>query len=187
MSKYDNLCGYRPDPRAKDEFLAGQDAKTFSCADGSGKGKRALLWQYTMAADAGAFTEVQTGPDCTSHGTRNAIDTARATGIAAGRSLAAWRNRTATEPIYGARGHSDPRGGMSPARASKFVRDVGFLPREDFGVVDLSKYKFSIGDRWGGRGVPENVRKLCEPQRAGTITLVERDRKSTRLNSSHRT
>lgn len=171
MSKYDALCGYKPDPRATEEFLASQGVRYFSCAPGSGRGKRALLWQYVLQLDSGAFSEVQTGPDCTSHGSRNSVDTARSAGILSGRRLADWRNRTATEPIYGARGDSD--GGMSPARASRFLRDVGYLPRENHGIVDLSKYNFSIGDRWGARGVPEAVQKLCAPQKVGTITLIE--------------
>ncbi len=173
MSDYDHLCGYLPDPKAKEEFLAGQEVQYFSCAKGSGKGRRAMLWQYLVALDPGAFTEVQTGPDCTSHGTRNAIDAARAAGMAGGRTLASWRNRTATEPIYGARAHNNTLGGMSPARASRFVRDVGFLPREDFGVVNLSKYNFAIGNGWGRLGVPKEVQELCKSQKAGTITLIQ--------------
>jgi len=170
MSSYDHLCGYKPDQRAKEEFLASQPAQYFACAQGSGKGKRALLWQYYRQLDKNAFDEVQTGPDCTSHGTRNAIDAARAAGILSGRRLADWRKRTATEPIYGARG--DSGGGMSPARASRFVRDVGFLSRDNHGVVDLSRYNFSIGDRWGARGVPAEVQALCKNQNVGTITLA---------------
>ncbi len=171
MSNYESLCGYKPDQRAKEEFLASQEMKFFACATGSGKGKRALLWQYLLQLDSGAFSEVQTGYDCTSHGSRNAVDEARAAGIVSGRQLAAWRNRTATEPIYGARGDSSD--GMSPARASRFLRDVGYLPRENHGIVDLSRYNYSIGDRWGGRGVPPEVQKLCSQQKVGTITLIK--------------
>lgn len=171
MSKYEGLCGYKPDQRAKEEFLASQEHRFFACASGSGKGKRMLLWPHLQSFDALSFDEVQTGPDCTSHGTRNAIDACRAAGIASGRTLAGWRNRTATEPIYGARGDSE--GGMSPARASRFIRDVGYLPRENHGIVDLSVYNFSIGDRWGGRGVPKGVQELCGPHKAGTITLIQ--------------
>jgi len=163
--------GYVPDEREKDSFLASQPVQYFSCAPGSGKGKRAMLWQYQLALDPLAFSEVQTGPDCTSHGDRNARDSARAAGILSGRSAEEWFARGATEPTYGARGGGE---GMSPARAARFVRDVGFLARKKYDAVDLSKYNFSIGNRWGnGSGPPAAVKALCSEHKVGTITQIK--------------
>lgn len=170
MSKYDQFCGYVADPRAKAQFLEGQPATYFSCAPGSGAGKRAAHWGYYLALDPGAYSERQTGPDCTSHGSRNAVDSTRVCNIASGRKVEEFSKRTATEPTYGARGGGD---GMSPARASRFLRDVGFFARRKYEGVDLSEYNFSIGDRWGNRGgVPEAVQKQCGDHKVVTITMV---------------
>lgn len=170
----EHLQGYRPDPRERDSFLASQPVQRFSMAGPKGqwKGKRAILWNYYRTLDRKAYTEVQTGPDCTSHGSRNALDTSRAVGIATGRSTATWVARTATEPTYGARGDCDARGGMSPARASRWLRDVGYLSRLKYDAVDLSTYNFEIGRSWC-RGVPDKVKSLCEDRKAGTITSIE--------------
>lgn len=108
--------------------------------------------------------------NCVSHGSRNARDMTRAVEILVKREPEAWFKRGATEPTYGARGHGGV--GMSPARASKFERDVGFLARHDYDVVDLSKYNGSLGARWGRTGVPSEVQELCKHNKVGQITLV---------------
>lgn len=171
MSKYDHLCGYVPDQRAKEEFLASQPVQFFSCAPGSGAGKRAAHWGYYKALDPGAYTETQDGPDCTSHGSRNALDSTRACSIMSGRRLEGFHRRTATELIYGARGSAGA--GMSPARASRFLRDVGYLARQKYPVIDLTEYNFAIGDAWGrAGGPPEKVKSLCGEHKVVTITLI---------------
>jgi hypothetical protein len=168
--QFGGLAGYVPSPADKDQFQETNPVKAFS-SPGSGKGKRALLFGYVRALDPGAFSERQTEPDCVSHGSRNARDCSRATGILLAGKAEEWIVRTATEPTYGARGHGG--GGMSPARASRFERDVGFLARKKFdGVVDLSSYDGAIGARWGRGGVPEDVRALCNRNKVGTIALV---------------
>lgn len=168
----DGMPGYINSPRDRNEFLEGQKYQEFREPNiaGSGIGKRALLWQYARKLDAGAFTEAQTTSDCVSHGSRNARDITRAVEILLKREPESWFKRGATEPTYGARGHGGP--GMSPGRASKFERDVGFLARHDYGSVDLSKYNGSIGDRWGSRGVPQEVQDLCKENRVGVISVV---------------
>lgn len=170
----DGLTGYVPNEREKVAFLESQKYQYFNEPNikGSGKGKRALLWQYPLALDKRSFTERQTTGDCVSQGSRNARDISRAVRILVNREPFSWFEIGATEPTYGARGHSGQ--GMSPARASQFERDVGFLARTDYeGVVDLSKYNSSIGARWGGTGVPENVKELCRKQKVGVITNVK--------------
>jgi hypothetical protein len=169
VSKFDSLCGYVPDQRAKEEFLASQPVQFFSCAPGSGKGKRAAHWGYYLALDPGAYSERQQGPDCTSHGSRNALDSTRCCNIATGRKVEDFFKRTATEPTYGARGGGR---GMSPARASRFLRDVGFFARQKYEGVDLSSYDYSVGERWGSRGVPDAIQKQCGDHKVSTITLV---------------
>lgn len=109
--------------------------------------------------------------NCVSHGSRNARDITRAVEILVKKEPEDWFKMGATEPTYGARGHGGQ--GMSPARASKFERDTGFLARHNYeGVVDLSKYKATIGHNWGSKGVPENVKELCRKNKVGLISQV---------------
>ena len=175
LAAYDRgLTGYINDPRAKYEFLESQKYQYFNEPNirNSGKGKRALLWQYAKQLDKRCFTERQTVADCVSHGSRNARDISRAVEILVKREPEGWFAMGATEPTYGARGHGGE--GMSPAKASQFERDVGFLARTDYeGVVDLTKYDARIGARWGSSGgVPESVKTLCKQHKVGVITNV---------------
>lgn len=169
----DGLTGYIFDPRSKYEFLESQKYQFFDEPNikGVGKGKRALLWQYAKKLDDRCFTERQTTGDCVSHGSRNARDISRAVEILVKKEPEDWFRMGATEPTYGARGHGGE--GMSPARASQFERDVGFLARTHYeGIVDLTKYNSSIGSRWGSSGVPENVKELCRKNKVGVISNV---------------
>lgn len=163
--------GYQPSERDKQDFLATNPVRAF-VAPSSGAGQRALLWGYTLALDPWAYSERQSVGDCVSHGSRGARDLTRAVSLLVRGEPYAWHRRTATEPTYGARGHGGE--GMSPARASRFERDTGFCPREDFaGVVDLSKYDGHLGARWGrSGGTPANVQELCRRNKVGTITLI---------------
>jgi hypothetical protein len=163
--------GYLPSERDKQEFLESNPVRSFQ-APTSGAGKRALLWGYTLALDPGAYSERQVVGDCVSHGSRNARDLTRAVSLLVNGDPFSWHRRTATEPTYGARGHGGE--GMSPARASRFERDVGFCPREAFpGIVDLSKYDGHLGARWGRQGgVPNPVQELCRRNKVGTIANV---------------
>ncbi len=138
---------------------------------GSGEGKRALLWRYREQADPGAFAEeAQTTGDCVSHGDRNARDITRCVEIYRDGEPEAYKARGATEPTYGARGHSGQ--GMDPAKAARFSRDHGYAIRQDYpGVVDLSKYNARIGMDWGSRGVPEAVLELCAEHKVGRYTV----------------
>ena len=171
----DGLTGYIFDMRAKHEFLDGQKYQFFNEPNikGSGIGKRALLWQYAKKLDSRCFTERQTTGDCVSHGSRNARDISRAVEILVKKEPEDWFHMGATEPTYGARGHGGE--GMSPARASQFERDFGFLARTKYdGVFDLTKYNSSIGSRWGSSGgVPENVKELCKKNKVGVIANVK--------------
>lgn len=169
----DGLPGYVEDVRERMSYLESQPKGIFSEPNivGSGKGKRALLWQYALHFDPKAFEERQTTGDCVSHGSRGARDVTRATAILVNNEPFDFYKRGATEPTYGARGHSGQ--GMSPARASRFERDTGFLSREDHGVVDLSKYKSSIGTGWGRSGVPSDVKELCSRNKVKHIRLVK--------------
>lgn len=173
LSAYDQgLTGYIESPRDKAEFMESQSYQYFDEPNikGSGAGQRALLWGYALKLDPKSFTERQTTGDCVSHGSRNARDITRASAILARNMPFDWYKRGATEPTYGARGHSGQ--GMSPAKASKFERDVGFLAREKYEPCDLSKYDASYGIKWGSRGVPSDVQELCKQHKVGRITNV---------------
>ena len=169
----DGLPGWQYNARANVEFLETQKYQYFSEPNikGSGIGKRALLWQYARKLDKRCFTERQTTGDCTSHGSRNARDMTRAVEILVKKEPEEWFRMGATEPTYGARGHSGQ--GMSPGMAARFERDFGFLARTKYdGVVDLTEYDSSIGAKWGARGVPETVKELCRKNKVGVITQV---------------
>ena len=168
----DGLTGYVPNEREKHEFLETQKYQYFREPNirGSGIGKRALLWQYAKKLDSSCFTEAQTTGDCVSHGSRNARDVTRAVEILVKHEPEDWFKKGATEPTYGARGHGGQ--GMSPAKASRFERDVGFLARTDYGIVNLTKYNSAIGAKWGSSGVPKDVQDLCKQNKVGVITLV---------------
>lgn len=169
----DGLPGWQFNMRENVQFLSTQRYQYFSEPNirGVGLGKRALLWQYAKKLDSKCFTEAQTTGDCVSHGSRNARDITRAVEILVKKEPEDWFKMGATEPTYGARGHGGQ--GMSPARASTFERDTGFLARHNYeGVVDLSKYKATIGHNWGSKGVPENVKELCRKNKVGLISQV---------------
>ena len=169
----DGLPGYIVDEVARAEYLSSQVEPYFAESNlfGSGKGKRALLWQYYMAFDKGAMSERQTTGDCVSHGSRNARDIARCCRILVNKEPFDYYKRGATEPTYGARGHAGQ--GMSPARASRFERDTGYLVRKKYDPCDLTKYKSKIGQDWGRTGVPEDVKELCNKQKVNHIRLVK--------------
>lgn len=174
LNAYQNLgmVGWIDSPRDRVLFQESQPQAVYSEPNiaGSSKGKRAFLWQYLQKLDSGAYTERQTEPDCTSHCSRNARDTSRAVEILVKGEPEDFYKRGATEPTYGARGHAGA--GMSPARAAKWENEVGFLVRKDYGVVDLSVYKGSIGARWGRGGPPEEVKALCRQNKVGIIRQI---------------
>lgn len=135
--------------------------------------KRVLLYKSRTKYDPKAFEEeAQTTGDCVSMGDRNARDITRSVEIHIKGEPESYFKRGATEPTYGARGHGGQ--GMSPYAAAKFVRDVGFLVRQNYeGVVNLSKYNSSIGTGWGRRGVPEAVKELCRQNNVGEYIVPE--------------
>ena len=133
---------------------------------GVGKGKSAFLWRSRELFDPGAFGhEAQTTGDCVSHGCRNAFDNTRCVEIHIKGEPEEFFLRTATEPPYGARGHSGQ--GMDPARATRFVHDYGMMFRQKYPSVDLSKYNSKIGTRWGSSGVPTEVKEECSKHGIG--------------------
>ena len=170
MNAYANqgLAGYISSPRDRNIFLETQRYQYFSEPNysGVGAGQRALLFGHLCKVDPTAFGERQTTGDCVAHGSRNARDMTRA--IASLNGTQDFYKRGALEPTYGARGHGGQ--GMSPAVASKFERDIGFLAREKHGKIDLSRY-CSLGQEWGRGGVPEAVQKLCSEKQVGRITV----------------
>lgn len=108
--------------------------------------------------------------NCVSHASRNARDTSRSVQICITRKAEAFVARGATEPTYGARGHSG--GGMAPAKAAMFEHDTGFLIRKKYDAVDLSVYKGAIGAGWGRSGVPDAVKELCREHKVGVIRQI---------------
>ena len=123
----------------------------------SGKGKLSLPFKCLLKFDPEfGPQEKQTTGDCVSHSTRNAIDVTRSVEIESG-DPEGFIARGATEAIYGYRGHGGQ--GMACSRAARFVNDQGgIMLRKDYGFVDFSTYNSAIGEKWGRKGVPSNVK-----------------------------
>jgi hypothetical protein len=137
-----------------------------------GNGKRALLFRSREKFDPGAFgQESQTTGDCTSHGDRNARDVSRCVEIHINGEAEQYVARGATEPTYGARGHSGA--GMDPGRAARFVTEYGFMIRQKYPTLDLTVYDSSIGIKWGRSGVPESIKGICDAHPVGEYVMPE--------------
>jgi hypothetical protein len=139
---------------------------------GSGKDKLSLPFKAVLNFDKKAYTERQTTGDCVSHSTRNAVDLSRAVEIAVKGEREGWHARSATEAIYGARGHGGQ--GMSCSRAATFVsKNGGILLRKNYpGIADFSKYNGNLGASWGGRGLPDKVIDEAEKHQVQTVSLI---------------
>lgn len=164
------------DPKETDELLGELRHPVFGAAAGdlrgSGEGKLVLLYKNVQKFDPGfGPSERQTTGDCVSHATRNAVDVTRSTEIIGG-ERESWEARSATEAIYGSRGHGGQ--GMSCSGATRFVKqNGGILLRKDYGFINLSKYNSSIGSGWGRRGVPSDVVKEAKKHQVKTASLVQ--------------
>lgn len=176
LEAYSNgFVGSICDPEDAAKLLTELRYPNFSSAPlylrGTGDGKVSLLYKNVQKFDPGfGPSERQTTGDCVSHSTRNAIDVTRSTEIIGG-EREEWVARSATEAIYGSRGHSGQ--GMSCSGAARFVHQSGgILLRKNYGFVDLSKYDSSIGDRWGSRGVPSDVAAEGKKHQVKTISNI---------------
>jgi len=138
----------------------------------SGKGKIALLYKNVQRFDPSfGYTERQVTGDCVSMSTRNAIDVTRSTEIIGG-EREEWVARSATEAIYGSRGHGGQ--GMSCSVAARFVhQNGGVLLRKKYGSIDLSKYDGMLGARWGRSGVPRELKEEGKKHQVKTISLIK--------------
>ncbi len=133
---------------------------------GVGVGKKAFLWRSRELFDPGAFGhEQQTTGDCVAQGCRSCFDTVRCIEIHIKREPEMFFLRTATEPPYGARGHSSQ--GMDPAIATRFIHGYGMMFRQKYTSVDLTKYNSKIGTNWGRNGVPTEVKEECKKHNIG--------------------
>jgi hypothetical protein len=172
----DGFVGSWCDPEDTDKLLGELPHPLFGVAASdlysSGEGKVALLYKSVQKFDPsfGAH-ERQTTGDCVSHSTRNAVDVTRSHEIIDGQSES-FETRGATEAIYGSRGHGGQ--GMSCSVAARFVhQNGGILLRKDYGFVDFSEYKSSIGSRWGRSGVPKEVKTEGKKHQVKTISIVK--------------
>lgn len=139
---------------------------------GSGKGKLALLYKYVQKFEPefGSY-ERQVVGDCVSHATRNAIDVTRAFEILELKEAESFLVRSATEGIYGSRGHSGE--GMSCSGAAKFVTQLGgVLLRQKYGSVDLTTYDGKKAASWGRSGVPKNLVEAAKKNPVETASLI---------------
>jgi hypothetical protein len=177
LNAYKNgFVGSVCDPKDVDKLLGELPHPLFGAAAynlyESGKGKTALLYKNVQRFDTGfGPSERQVTGDCVSHSTRNAIDVTRSTEIIGG-EREEWVARSATEAIYGSRGHGGQ--GMSCSGAARFVhQNGGVLLRKKYGNIDLSKYDGMLGAGWGRRGVPSEIVQEGKKHQVKTISLVK--------------
>lgn len=143
----------------------------------TGAGKLSLPFQAVVAFEQATgrrpYDEAQTTGDCVSHALRNAIDIARANDPDL-TSTEDWVDRTATEPLYGARGHAG-QGAVCSQLVRWAHRTGGCMLRRNYPELnlDLSKYNAQIGIRWGIPGVPAPVTEAAAKHRVGTISLIQ--------------
>lgn len=112
--------------------------------------------------------------NCTSHGTRNAVDIARAYEIDKLGEQESFVARGATEAIYGYRGHAGQ--GMSVDRAMKYINSVGGIALRknytDLGI-DFSRYDPKEATQWGrSGGTPDRLNQAIKPYQVQNIALV---------------
>lgn len=139
---------------------------------GTGDGKLSLPFKSVLKFFPGfGADERQTQGDCVAHATRNAIDIARAVEIDIKQEREDFIARSATEGIYGVRGHTGE--GMTCSRAARFVsKDGGILLRKNYGKYDLSKYNGALSNRWGATGTPQELVNEAKKNPVGTVSLV---------------
>ncbi len=160
--RWEEFCGSLP---SADDIFA-------SIAGTSAAVDKALLYLSRNKYDPKAFSEEnQTTGDCVSMGDRNARDTTRSVEIHIKNEPEEYFARGATEPTYGERGHTGQ--GMDPGRAAKFVRDYGFLVRQNYPELglDLRKYNANIGIAWGRSGTPASVKAECKKHGVGQLVV----------------
>lgn len=167
--------GTKFDPGKLDQVLGDLEFDRFAEAApnlvGSGKGKISLNFKNVLYFDPLFYDEGQTTLDCTSFGTRSAIDGTRCWEIICGKEPEQFLVRGATEGIYGARDYSG--GGMDPARAAEWVHsEGGVLLRQKYGSVDLTVYNGSVGKNWGARGIPREIVAAAAEHRVEKIALI---------------
>ena len=122
------------------------------------------------------WDERQETGDCVSHWARNHYDVTRAAEIYDDGEPEGWHVRTATEIIYGARGHSGE--GANCDRLARFLisggggllRQVHDVP--GYGRLDLSRYSPNIGIRMGGSGVPKAIADYARANALGSGTRI---------------
>lgn len=171
----DGAEGVKFEPGKLDKVLAKLKFNRFGAAApglvGSGKGKTCLPYKHVLYFDPLFYDEGQTTLDCTSFGTRGAIDGTRCFEIKEGFEAETFLKRGATEGIYGARGYGG--GGMDPARAAEWVHEEGgVLLRQKYGSIDLTTYNGSVGQMWGARGIPKEILIAAAEHRVREIAPI---------------
>ena len=146
-------------------------------AEAARLGIRGSLADLSKDKRINPWPESQSTGDCVAHRCRNACDAARACDQYVDGDFETWVCRTATEPIYGHRGHRGA--GANCSRLLSYVRNEGGMMLrkkyeiEGYGELDLSEYKASIGMGWGGSGVPKAVREEGQKHQVLDATRVK--------------
>lgn len=142
-------------------------------AEAESMGLSGTLAEHSRNESVNPWPESQTTGDCVSHWCRNACDIARALDIYAKYESEEWRARTATEPIYGHRGHGGA--GANCSKLAGYVSDVGgMMLRKKYPELglDLTKYNASIGIKWGRPGVPGPVKEEGRKHQIVNVTRI---------------
>lgn len=152
-----------------------------STIEESGKGKIVLLYKFVEKLIGKYNVRKQDGPDCVAHGAACVIDAVKAAEIVSKKQAEEWTAETSTEDIYGGsrvnigKGELGSSGGSFGAWAAKYVNEIGTLARIDYGKFNLSKYNYSIANKWGlpGNGVPDFLIKEANKHKIRTVSLIK--------------
>lgn len=184
MADYSHLCGHvQPSERETEAKLAQLPIPEFrtihAALKGSGAGKTMLLYKYYKQVTGHEPGGKQTGPDCVSWATKNAIDHTYCCEIAIKGEMEEWTTETCSEYLYGDSrvriGNSSLGNGGGSCNVWCGTAAVdGVLARGKYGKYDLTAYDYSYAQRWGSPnvGVPQELFNIAKETRVKTVSLV---------------
>lgn len=176
--------GWRPDPEATEEFVAGLRWKSYAAAVArpiadDDDDRDALLYRATakllgLAAGERQHSRNQ-GPvgSCVGHGTATGGDDTTACEIVIAKQPERWAGLMAADAMYalgrdvaGRLGRGDGSTGSAAAKAMKY----GTIHMLQYGDVDLTSYSAKRCKDWARAGVPSAIKEAAKPHPCQTVT-----------------
>jgi len=179
------LCGWVPNPRASEAFIASLPRPTFAQAapflKGTAENLDVFLWECEEKVLGKLLpAHSQVIGSCVSHGWGRGVQDLMLADIAVRLENEKWVGEVATEPIYaGSRveiggGQLGNEDGSLGAWAAKWVSEYGILVRRKYGNIDLTRLDENLAKKWGNRGygVPDELEPIAKEHPVKEVTLV---------------